>query len=76
MGVTKQICVDFSDVVIGQMKARYKTRIDIQWLVMDVRALELHDEQMELAIDKVIPFFRRFHQALNYSLDYKQGYLM
>ncbi|KAI9773508.1 MAG: hypothetical protein M1835_006148 [Candelina submexicana] len=46
---TNQLSVDFSDVVIGRMKARHP---HLEWRVEDVRELELEDSSFDVAIDK------------------------
>ncbi|KAJ2745920.1 hypothetical protein GGI20_001799 [Coemansia sp. BCRC 34301] len=44
--------VDYSDVVIGQMRQRSKHQPGMTWEVMDVRALNLDDSSVNIAIDK------------------------
>ncbi|KAJ2713667.1 hypothetical protein H4R19_002134, partial [Coemansia spiralis] len=44
--------VDYSDVVIGQMRQRHAHQSRMTWQVMDVRALELADGAVDVAIDK------------------------
>ncbi|KAI9704299.1 MAG: hypothetical protein M1836_007160 [Candelina mexicana] len=46
---TNQLSVDFSDVVITQMKAQHP---HLEWRVEDVRKLELEDSSFDIAIDK------------------------
>ena len=43
--------MDFSNVIIDKMKARYKD-LPIQWTVMDVRNLSFLDNAFDVAIDK------------------------
>ncbi|KAI9054370.1 hypothetical protein LZ554_001533 [Drepanopeziza brunnea f. sp. 'monogermtubi'] len=50
-GYKHQICVDFSQVVINAMKAKY-AELGQLWIVMDVRKLELADDTIDVAIDK------------------------
>ena len=51
LGHTKQTSVDFSEVVIDAMKAKYSA-LDTRWCVMDVRKLQLPDYSVDVAIDK------------------------
>ncbi|TQS34594.1 hypothetical protein Golomagni_05017 [Golovinomyces magnicellulatus] len=50
-GYTNQISVDFSPVLIQAMKKTYAS-LQTQWLVMDVRDLQLEKESVHIAIDK------------------------
>jgi ubiquinone/menaquinone biosynthesis C-methylase UbiE len=43
--------VDFSQVVIDAMRSRY-AQLNTQWVVMDVRALDMPDASVDIAIDK------------------------
>ncbi|KIY68899.1 S-adenosyl-L-methionine-dependent methyltransferase [Cylindrobasidium torrendii FP15055 ss-10] len=52
-GYTNIVNVDYSSVVIAQMKARHEgVRPGMEWKVMDVRALEFNDASFDVAIDK------------------------
>ncbi|KAE8449647.1 hypothetical protein EG329_007977 [Mollisiaceae sp. DMI_Dod_QoI] len=51
LGYTNQTSVDFSQVVIDAMKAKYSS-LDSRWCVMDVRQLELNNKSVDVAIDK------------------------
>lgn len=42
--------VDFSEVIIAQMKERHPEMV---WQVMDVREMKYGDAEFDLAIDKV-----------------------
>jgi DNA-binding transcriptional LysR family regulator len=42
--------VDFSEVIIAQMKERHPEMV---WQVMDVREMNYADDEFDLAIDKV-----------------------
>lgn len=48
-----QICIDFSNVVIGEMAARYEGINDLDWRIMDVRdMLGVANASIDVAIDK------------------------
>ena len=49
MGYKSQVSIDFSPVVIEQMKARHP---DLDWRVMDVRKMDFSDSSFDVAIDK------------------------
>ncbi len=51
LGFTNQMNIDFSEVVIRGMEARYQY-LRAQWMVMDVRQLTFVDHAFQLAIDK------------------------
>ncbi|KAI9458700.1 S-adenosyl-L-methionine-dependent methyltransferase [Russula earlei] len=51
-GYRNIINVDYSPVVIGRMGARNYARPEMQWLVMDIRALTFEDDTFDVAIDK------------------------
>jgi hypothetical protein len=51
LGYASQLSVDFSQVVISSMAAKYAS-LQTQWLVMDVRDLQLEDASVDVAIDK------------------------
>ncbi|KAJ1735771.1 hypothetical protein LPJ61_000368 [Coemansia biformis] len=51
-GYENIVNVDYSDVVVGQMRQRYKHQSKMTWEVMDVRALALGDGSVDVAIDK------------------------
>lgn len=44
--------IDISDVVIGQMKARYKDLDKMEWLAKDAMKLDFPDASFDLVIDK------------------------
>ncbi|TVY88067.1 Endothelin-converting enzyme, partial [Lachnellula willkommii] len=53
LGYTHQLSVDFSQVVIEAMKLKYAALgADTEWRVMDVRALEMGDGSVDVAVDK------------------------
>lgn len=53
LGYTHQLSVDFSHVVIQAMKLKYAALGgDTEWRVMDVRALEMGDASVDVAVDK------------------------
>ena len=52
LGYQNQLCIDFSEIVISQMRQRYES-IPIEWRVMDVREMDLPNDHVDLAIDKV-----------------------
>ncbi|KAF2140222.1 uncharacterized protein K452DRAFT_230941 [Aplosporella prunicola CBS 121167] len=49
VGYTHQTNVDFSDVVIADMRAKHP---EMQWLVMDVRDLKFPADHFDVAVDK------------------------
>ena len=49
LGYKNQLSIDFSPVVIEQMKAKHP---DLEWQVMDVRKMDLDDGSIDIAIDK------------------------
>jgi SAM-dependent methyltransferase len=51
LGYTHQTSVDFSQVVIDAMKSKY-AQLDTQWILMDVRELDLRDASVDIAVDK------------------------
>ncbi|KAJ1884899.1 hypothetical protein GGI01_002831 [Coemansia sp. RSA 376] len=51
-GYQSIINVDYSDVVIEQMRQRTQHQSGMTWEVMDVRALDLGDGSVDVAIDK------------------------
>ncbi|RPB12470.1 S-adenosyl-L-methionine-dependent methyltransferase [Morchella conica CCBAS932] len=48
-GYTDQVMVDFSEVIIAQMKERHPEMV---WQVMDVREMKYGDAEFDLTIDK------------------------
>ncbi|KAJ2450898.1 hypothetical protein GGF42_004382 [Coemansia sp. RSA 2424] len=51
-GYQNIVNVDYSDVVIEQMRQRSQQQVGMTWEVMDVRALNLDDGSVDVAIDK------------------------
>ncbi|KAF7330164.1 S-adenosyl-L-methionine-dependent methyltransferase [Mycena venus] len=52
-GYKNQVCVDFSEVVIRDMGARFEDREGIEWVVADVRDMNsVEDGAFDVAIDK------------------------
>ncbi|KAJ1744230.1 hypothetical protein LPJ55_004013 [Coemansia sp. RSA 990] len=51
-GFRRIVNVDYSDVVIAQMRQRYQGMSDMAWEVMDVRELALSDGSVDVALDK------------------------
>ncbi|KAF8151261.1 S-adenosyl-L-methionine-dependent methyltransferase [Mycena galopus ATCC 62051] len=52
-GYTNQVCVDFSAVVIEDMRARFNDKEGIEWRVEDVRKMGgVKDREFDVAIDK------------------------
>ncbi|KAJ2452962.1 hypothetical protein EV183_002547 [Coemansia sp. RSA 2336] len=51
-GFRRIVNVDYSDVVIAQMRQRYQDMPDMTWEVMDVRELVLGDGSVDVALDK------------------------
>jgi len=51
-GFQNIVNIDISEVVINQMKARFKEMPKMQWLRMDVTKLELPDASFDLVVDK------------------------
>ncbi|KAJ2330860.1 hypothetical protein GGI00_003513, partial [Coemansia sp. RSA 2681] len=51
-GYQNIVNVDYSDVVIEQMRQRSQQQVRMTWEVMDVRALKLDDGSVDVAIDK------------------------
>jgi EEF1A lysine methyltransferase 4 len=49
LGYKNQVSIDFSPVVIEQMKAK---RPDLDWTVMDVRKMDFDKESIDVAVDK------------------------
>ncbi|KAF2102820.1 S-adenosyl-L-methionine-dependent methyltransferase [Rhizodiscina lignyota] len=52
LGYSRQICVDFSAVVIQQMRERYADDSGIEWKCADVRALPEPAGSVDVAFDK------------------------
>jgi len=52
LGYTQQICIDFSAVVIKQMRERYASDTEINWKYGDVRNLSEPDCSVDIAFDK------------------------
>lgn len=44
--------IDYSSVVIEQMRRKHETRPGIEWHEMDVRSLEFGDDTFDIVIDK------------------------
>lgn len=69
LGYQNQLCIDFSEIVISQMRQRYES-IPIEWRVMDVREMDLPNDHVDLAIDKVwislVDFPTHWHLAMFY----------
>lgn len=51
-GYPNIVNIDISEVVINQMRARYKELDRMEWLKMDVMKLEFPDNHFDLVIDK------------------------
>jgi len=51
-GFQNIVYIDISEIVINQMKARFKEMPKMQWLRMDAAKLELPDSSFDLVIDK------------------------
>lgn len=51
-GYQNVVNIDISEVVINQMRARYKELDRMEWLKMDVMKLEFPDNHFDLVIDK------------------------
>jgi hypothetical protein len=51
MGYKGQTSIDFSPVVIEEMKQRYRN-LDAKWYVMDIRSLRFASGSLDIAIDK------------------------
>jgi len=52
LGYRSQVCVDFSEIVVEQMKEKYMQDEGIEWQCADVRALPLEDQTVDVAFDK------------------------
>ncbi|EPE34937.1 S-adenosyl-L-methionine-dependent methyltransferase [Glarea lozoyensis ATCC 20868] len=52
LGYTHQTCIDFSTVVIKQMKERYASDFGIEWKYGDVRDLPVAPCSVDVAFDK------------------------
>jgi ubiquinone/menaquinone biosynthesis C-methylase UbiE len=44
--------VDYSSIVINQMKERYSHMTNMKWLEMDIRDLKFKDGEFDIVIDK------------------------
>ncbi|CUE91335.1 methyltransferase, putative [Bodo saltans] len=51
-GYQNVVNIDISEVVVNQMRARYKELDRMEWLKMDVMKLEFPDNHFDLVIDK------------------------
>lgn len=49
LGFTQQVCVDFSEIVIKQMRSHCP---NLEWRVEDVRDLQSTDSSFDITIDK------------------------
>lgn len=52
IGYKTQTCVDFSSVVIEQMRERYAADTGVRWECADVRSLPFPDRSYDVAFDK------------------------
>jgi len=52
MGIQNITNIDISEVVIGQMRSRYREMDRMEWLKMDVMKLDFPDNTFDLVIDK------------------------
>jgi len=52
LGYENQLSVDFSQIVIEAMKAKYIALSGCEWRVMDIRKLGLEDRSVDFAVDK------------------------
>jgi ubiquinone/menaquinone biosynthesis C-methylase UbiE len=48
----KQVCIDFSEVVISLMRSRHNDKPGIEWRVADVREMSMAAESVDVAFDK------------------------
>jgi len=51
-GFKNIVNIDFSDVVIQQMKDRYKKLDMMEWQIMDVRKMSFADDEFDITLDK------------------------
>jgi SAM-dependent methyltransferase len=54
-GFTNVVSIDFSEEVIGRMRAQHVARPGLVWEVMDAKAMAFPDASFDLVVDKVRP---------------------
>ncbi len=52
-GFTNVVSIDFSEGVIGRMRAQHTARPSLRWEVMDAKAMTFPDGTFDLVVDKV-----------------------